>query len=741
MKNLYLASALTAVMCSGLFGLSAANAGVSAEAEVLKAADNAGKTVQVRRKASRVKESLRISLPKPEAAPAKRSSQASGIVPRQIGFARQLPDPYSKLLDISQLEWVDTGAGIRVARVSVASDTAIGMRLGVLVYRMPDNIRFRFFDATSDQAQVFEVSGAQINAMLEKDRASREPDSNEPLLYWTPVNPSAVLGVEIVLPPGVEATDVSIAVPSLSHFYAGIGGPPPANTFGVGDSQSCTIDYTCRKHLWEDVGPGVARMIFTINGSSYLCSGTLINDLDPSSQVPYFLTARHCISDQMVASSLQTYWFYRSRGCDLTLTSEDPLGIVNPEVKILSGGAFMLVDIPETDTTLLRLNETPPAGTVFAGWDTTPVEKGARVIGISHPAGDLKKISAGTTRGNGICYLPDNPDSAVIYCSEYDNGNYVLLSYDEGMVEGGSSGSGLFDYRTHKLVGTLTGGNASCGFPGLDIYYGRFDVAWGKGLSHWLGNTTSSCTQSPGDWAYCSDPACGACQEGQGDCDSDSECASGLVCAGNVGAAYGFSSTTDVCLKPGDVPTNPGAACSKSVGDHDYCSDPNCGPCSEGQGDCDSNAECTGSLVCLKDAGGSYGLYPTVDVCGPKPSGACTLPNGDWGLCSDPLCGPCAAGEGDCDGDHECNTGLVCLNNVGAAYGLPDSMDVCDVPVAGSCTKSVGDWQYCLDPACGPCTEGQGDCDTDAECAVGLSCRSNIGADYGLPANMDVCAP
>jgi hypothetical protein len=44
---------------------------------------------------------------------------------------------------------------------------------------------------------------------------------------------------------------------------------------------------------------------------------------------------------------------------------------------------------------------------------------------------------------------------------------------------------------------------------------------------------------------YCRDY--GPCSEGEGDCDGDSECASGLICAQDVGANYGRSSLTDVC--------------------------------------------------------------------------------------------------------------------------------------------------------------------------------------------------
>ena len=47
---------------------------------------------------------------------------------------------------------------------------------------------------------------------------------------------------------------------------------------------------------------------------------------------------------------------------------------------------------------------------------------------------------------------------------------------------------------------------------------------------------------------YCS-PEC-PCDAGEGDCDRTSDCASGLTCASNVGAAYGWPADTDVCEAP-----------------------------------------------------------------------------------------------------------------------------------------------------------------------------------------------
>lgn len=46
------------------------------------------------------------------------------------------------------------------------------------------------------------------------------------------------------------------------------------------------------------------------------------------------------------------------------------------------------------------------------------------------------------------------------------------------------------------------------------------------------------------------------------------------------------------------------------------------------------------------------------------------------GFCSDPLC-QCVSAEGDCDRDSHCKINHQCVNNVGAASGLPGHYDVC----------------------------------------------------------------
>ncbi|MFH1469907.1 MAG: M4 family metallopeptidase [Pseudomonadota bacterium] len=170
-------------------------------------------------------------------------------------------------------------------------------------------------------------------------------------------------------------------------------------------------------------------------------------------------------------------------------------------------------------------------------------------------------------------------------------------------------------------------------------------------------------------------------------------------------------------------------------GAYNYCA-ADC-TCGEGEGACDSDAECDGGLVCVPDAGASYGLSWWVDVCAPEPTDCHPSAVGTWNYCSDAC--TCAEGEGGCDGDTECDEGLVCTPNAGASYGLSWWVDVCTPAPADCHPSAVGTWNYCSVEC--PCAEGEGGCDNDTECDEGLTCRADSGASYGLNWWVDVCAP
>lgn len=146
--------------------------------------------------------------------------------------------------------------------------------------------------------------------------------------------------------------------------------------------------------------------------------------------------------------------------------------------------------------------------------------------------------------------------------------------------------------------------------PGLVCVNDRgADFGFAPGIDVCLGGNIPDeprCTLGSG--RFCTD--CGPCASGQGDCDSDSECAPGLECVDNVGGQFGFAPGVDVCLPGGPPPM-----CTSTVGRGDFCSTPGCGPCGVGEGDCDSDAECAPGLRCVEDIGPRFGFGARVDVC------------------------------------------------------------------------------------------------------------------------------
>lgn len=303
-----------------------------------------------------------------------------------------------------------------------------------------------------------------------------------------------------------------------------------------------------------------------------------------------------------------------------------------------------------------------------------------------------------------------------------------------------------------------------------------------------------------GDGNFCDDPAA-PCDLFEGDCDSDAQCAGTLICAPNVGRRFGSPAKFDYCLadhctndiQDGDETlVDCGGSCGScspvggTAGASYFCFNV---LCEEGQGDCNSDADCAAGLICQNDVGATYGFSPTTDVCvvshcsdgvlsgdetdvdcGGANCAACSGGNPNAVLGSGAYCDSatyiCAEGEGDCDTDADCQVGLECVSDMGINFPSfsPQNWrtDVCLQPhcgnkvldtmlgetavdCGGSCgvcplsnPRPAGDNTYCSDPNF-PCGEGEGDCDSDEECQAGLTCTSNVGATYGFNPNTDVC--
>lgn len=415
-------------------------------------------------------------LPPPAAGRLELSPPRPGT-PAEIGFPRDI-EPSAKGQDLSRdLQWLSLEENGEVASISFESPGAAALRLGLsLRKRLPDAIEFRFFRPGDETA--IAISGGHINATIERNRAA---DRDEPGtgIYWSPVVEGERISLEVYAPRGIDTSDLGIYSQTISHMLVSPAGTGPRDLeTRIGESGSCNLDVTCYPE-WNALSRAVARMVFTKAGSSYLCSGTLLSDV-PGSLTPHFLTASHCISSQTVASTLNTYWFYQSASCNS--------GTLGSGGATLFGGAELLHAGETTDTTLLRLLDSPPVGAYFSGWTTAEPYLSQPSSGMHHPQGDLKKISFGSIRRFFDCD-PSGSGSSGFTCwpGTQETSNFLDVQFTAGTTEGGSSGSGVFQQSDQRLIGVLYGGASSCAAPdGINVY-GRFDRSYLIGdLGRWL---------------------------------------------------------------------------------------------------------------------------------------------------------------------------------------------------------------------------------------------------------------
>ena len=418
--------------------------------------------------------------------PLANAKAAGAVAPdtaREVGIVRPLDPTATMTATGSQLQWQATPAGGLIAAISFSAEDAKGLRLGVQVGQLPGSAMLRVY-SQARRADVFELSGHEIQQVIDRNVAAGDA-SDAGRTWWTPDFGAAEVTLEVELPPGTPADALHIAVPRLVHIYEQLELPPEGSTTAkdVGDADSCQRDANCDTNF-RDTGNAVARMLFVRGSSAFVCTGTLLNDAI-NSGAPYFLSAAHCISSQTVASSLQTDWFFRSPSCNARVLS-------NERVRRLRG-AQLLYASATSDSSFMLLNDVPPANALYVGWDASQQAIGEQAVGLHHPSGDLLKISYGTINGFSSC--SSVASNGTFNCSPSDaaSGNDLRVNWTFGSTEGGSSGSGLF-YRegnSSYLIGTLSGGSASCANTSAFDYYSRFDLQFAAALRFWLNPATT----------------------------------------------------------------------------------------------------------------------------------------------------------------------------------------------------------------------------------------------------------
>jgi lysyl endopeptidase len=387
-----------------------------------------------------------------------RSASANKLKPLSIGFGRDVPEALRNIA-LGTLEWQGTADGGRAAQVVVASPGAAALRVALQMQQTDPDIVIRL---QGDDPRAKAMGPFAANEIAEATGKVGE--------WWSPVLEGSRATIEIAVSADVDVSKVTLTLSRISHLTrAGAALAPGASpkATGIGASGSCEINWVCEAPTaaLNGAANAVARMVFTAeSGMTFLCTGTLVND-SISSQTPYFFTANHCIDSAYAAQTLNVYWFYDAASCD---SPETPVAYV-----LQHGGSTLLGRSNAEDWALVRLNQPPPAGTTFSAWNADPITSGP-VIDLHHPEGDLKKFSAGSLNGYESVQI-DNEDTG----DPQINAFLARVFWNQGVTEGGSSGSGLLTYLAsggyYELRGGLTGGQSSCSAQHSPDYYSRFD--------------------------------------------------------------------------------------------------------------------------------------------------------------------------------------------------------------------------------------------------------------------------
>ena len=290
-------------------------------------------------------------------------------------------------------------------------------------------------------------------------------------MFATELIYSSTVVIELNVPPGMEPGNW-FTLSEMTYCYGDHAVLLQAD--GFGDSQFCEVNINCSPEgdNWQDEKKGVVRIQVRVNGSAYWCTGSMINNTSMD-KTPYLLTADHCaykFGKYATPVDLATWLFYfnyESGGC------ADPQ--LEPQLFSMTGCEKIAHDGTHgsdgSDFYLVKLFNNIPASynVYFNGWSTVDVPSSSGVT-IHHPDGDIKKISTyletpttSSWQSNGL------PSHWKVIWAETTN--------NWGVTEGGSSGAPLFD-NIGRVVGTLTGGLASCSNPALPDYYGKFSYHW-----------------------------------------------------------------------------------------------------------------------------------------------------------------------------------------------------------------------------------------------------------------------
>lgn len=336
--------------------------------------------------------------------------------------------------------WQTAPDGTRIWQVLIRCKEARSLSLTFDRYRLEKGERLFVFNPDGTHT---------LGAFTEKN------NKKSGALALAPLKGNTAL-VSLEIPPG-RPENGNIHIGRVGLGYLDIFPDKAAKDAYFGASGPCNVDINCTEGAdWQVEKNSVVRILVNGETASYLCTGVLMNTVS-NDATPYILTASHCITDSAGAANSVFVFGYESPYCN------GPDGSV---IKSVSGSELKASGGNNLDFTLVQMSQIPPFTyyPYYAGWNSSAGAPTSSVA-IHHPNGDVKKISL------------DNDAPVIASYDVYDDNTFwQVLQWDVGTTEPGSSGGPLFD-QNHRVIGTLSGGDARCG-NSVNDYFEMLHYSW-----------------------------------------------------------------------------------------------------------------------------------------------------------------------------------------------------------------------------------------------------------------------
>lgn len=341
-------------------------------------------------------------------------------------------------------------------------DTDKGRDVWTFSVRSPEayGIRIHFTDFEVGDGSVLVYSFGDSGTIVRGPYTGSGPDGDGD--FWT----ASLPGDEVF----VEATGTDeplFEIVEVIHFdqdlYA-FDGESREDVF------ACHLDVNCHMNeVAASAKNATGQMNFLCDDNTcHVCTGTLLNDNDSETTAPYFLTARHCLNTQAEVDTLEVVWNYETDSCNGTVPNYATL----PR----NVGGTHLKSYDENDMELIWLGGSLPGTVALAGWSTSTT---TGQYGVHHPKGSWKRV---------VFF-----DHTGAECPWFDPWDYDSYDMTDGLTQGGSSGSGVFN-SAGQLTGQLWGVCTASTLDDMDCsnvddfwaVYGQFETTYDE-ISWFLG--------------------------------------------------------------------------------------------------------------------------------------------------------------------------------------------------------------------------------------------------------------